>query len=85
MAMIGPGAICAICKNDLPADPSAQVITTFHVFGRTPWDRYSDCGMHRLCFVDWADRESFLDAYNSALEENGSHWRMLENGEHQRL
>jgi hypothetical protein len=75
---------CALCAEILGADDDVVSTSHFIADSADPLWKYSDAGMHRSCFLDWSDRERFVDQINSTVGQtvwrNGTSHRMAADG-----
>lgn len=84
MALIFSGKTeCSICCVVINND---DIIATTHFISDSndPLWRFSDSAMHKSCFLNWQQRQSFIDKYNETVGKiiwgNGSYHKMEANG-----
>jgi hypothetical protein len=65
MALILRGKTeCRLCASVLEADVAIVATSHFIVDSQHPLWRFSDAAMHKTCFLNWDQRQSFVDLFN---------------------
>jgi len=85
MALLVLGASkCSLCGEILARAQDVVANSAFIDDVSDPFWKYSDSGMHRQCFLDWADREEFIAKFNEVhsaiVYGNNTSKRMLDDG-----
>jgi hypothetical protein len=86
MALIFRGKTeCVLCNEVMKEND--EIIATSHFIADTQdalW-RFSDAAMHKNCFLEWDQRQTFVDRYNDAIGintwGNGRYHHMNDDGE----
>ena len=65
MALIAIGKTkCSLCDVALKADDAIVATSHFIAESQHPLYRFSDAGMHKTCFLNWDQRQAFVDLFN---------------------
>ena len=85
MALIFIGKTeCALCGRVLEADDMIVATSHFIADSQHPLWRFSDAAMHRTCFLNWDQRQSFIDLFNQIVSgttlDNGTYKLMRDDG-----
>ena len=68
MALIFRGTSkCALCDGVLEADDAIVATSHFIADRQNPLWRFSDAAMHKTCFLNWDQRQSFVDLFNQIM------------------
>jgi hypothetical protein len=86
MALICIGVTkCALCDGVLKVDDAIVATSHFIVDHQHPLWRFSDAAMHKACFIDWDQRQTFVDLFNQIVGGvtwgNGTNQFMRDDGE----
>ncbi|MGE0132364.1 MAG: hypothetical protein AB7U82_30140 [Blastocatellales bacterium] len=85
MALIFRGKTkCALCDTVLKSDDRIVATSHFIADRKHPLWRFSDAAMHKTCFLDWEQRQAFIDLFNKTLGsiiwDNGANQFMRDDG-----
>jgi hypothetical protein len=85
MALIFRGQTeCSICNEVLNEGEDIVMTSHFIADSADPLWRFSDSGMHRNCFLEWAHKQEFIKRFNdiegSITWGNGTYHHMEDNG-----
>jgi hypothetical protein len=68
MALIVSGITkCALCDSVLKMDDAIVATSHFIADLQHPLYRFSDAAMHKTCFLDWDQRQTFVDLFNQII------------------
>jgi hypothetical protein len=68
MALIFRGKTkCALCDGVLKVDDAIVATSHFIADIQHPLYRFSDATMHKTCFLNWDQRQSFVDLFNQIV------------------
>jgi hypothetical protein len=86
MALILRGlTTCALCDSVLKADDAIVATSHFIADSQHPLWRFSDAAMHKKCFLNWDQRQAFIDLFNQTVGGvtwgNGAYKLMRDDGE----
>jgi hypothetical protein len=58
---------CALCGQIIGKDD--QIVATSHFIGddSDPLWRFSDAAMHKACFLEWDQRDHFIEKFNQIV------------------
>lgn len=66
MAIVEPGkTICPLCDQPIKTDDTIVSTSHFIEDQNDPFWRFSDAAIHKLCFLYWDQRETFVARFNS--------------------
>src|SRR5215813_8715346 len=85
MALITRGITrCALCDSVLKVDDAIVATSHFIADSQHPLWRFSDAAMHKSCFLNWDQRQSFVDLFNQIVGGvtfgNGTYQLMTDDG-----
>ena len=76
---------CALCGSVLNADDAIVATSHFIADSQNPFWRFSDAAMHKACFLNWGQRQAFVDLFNEIVGGitfgNGTSHHMRDDGE----
>lgn len=76
---------CSICGVVLEEGDDLVATTHFIADQADPLWRFSDSAMHRSCFLEWEQRQNFVQKYNDTVGTitwgNGTYHHMEDDGQ----
>ncbi len=85
MALILPGKTeCKLCHTVIKENDKVVATSHFIADPNDPLWRFSDTAMHKNCFLDWGQRQTFIEKYNRTVGSitwgNGTYHHMSDDG-----
>src|SRR5215468_511251 len=85
MALISRGKTkCALCNAVIKENDEIVATSHFIADDKDPLWRFSDAAMHKNCFLEWDQRQKFVEKYNQTIGSitwgNGTYHYMKDDG-----